>query len=69
MYVPVIYNACKCTCNILCRGHPSKCIQLHTNIDAYKCSFYPSVIRLWNALPNHVTEANSLNEFQSLLSS
>ena len=27
------------------RGHPSRFIQLQTNIDVYKYSFYPSAIR------------------------
>ena len=49
------------------RGHPSRFIQLQTNIDAYKYSFYPSAIRLWNAPPTYVIEANSLEEFQKHL--
>ena len=49
------------------RGHPSRFIQLQTNIDAYKHSFYPSAIRLWNALPTYVIEANSLEDFQKHL--
>ena len=46
------------------RGHPSRFIQLQTNIDAYKYSFYPSATRLWNALPTYVIEAGSLEDFQ-----
>ena len=49
------------------RGHPSKFIQLQTNMDAYKYSFYPSAIRLWNALPTYVIEANSCDDFQKHL--
>ena len=48
------------------RGHSSRFIQLQTNIDAYKYSFYPSAIRLWNALPTYVIEANSLEDFQNI---
>ena len=53
---PVSWNTC---------GHPLRFIQLHTNIDAYKYSFYPSgiIIRCWNALPTYVIEANSLYDF------
>ena len=50
-------------------GHPLRFIQLQTNVDAYKYSFYPSAVRLWNALPTHVIEANSVDDFQSQLSS
>ena len=51
------------------RGHQSRFMQLQTNVDSsYKYSFYPSTIRLWNTLPNHVIEANSGNVFQSYLS-
>ena len=30
------------------RGHQSRFMQLQTNVDSYKYSFYPSTIRLWN---------------------
>ena len=48
-------------------GHPIRFIQLQINIDAYKYSFYPSAIRLWNALPTYMIEANSLEDFQKYL--
>ena len=49
------------------RDHPSRFVQIQTNIDAYKYSFYPSAIKLWNALPTYEIEANSLEEFQKYL--
>ena len=55
---PVSWNTC---------GHASRFIQLQTNIDAYKYSFYPSAIRLWNALPTYMIEAKSLDDFQKHL--
>ena len=50
------------------RGHQSRFMQLQTNVDSYKYCFYPSMIRLWNTLPNHVIEANSVDVFQNYLS-
>jgi len=50
------------------RGHPSRFIQLQTNVVAYKHSFYSLTIRLWNALPIHVIEASSVDDFQNYLS-
>jgi len=45
------------------QGHPSRFIQLQINIDAYEYSFYLSAIGLWNALLNHVIEANFLKAY------
>ena len=49
------------------RGHPLKYIQLPTSIDAYKHSFYPSAIKIWNNLSICVIESQSLEEFQTHL--
>ena len=49
------------------RGHSLRFIQLQTSIDVYKHSFYPSTVRLWNALPNNVIEANSIEDFNRQL--
>jgi len=37
--------------------------QLQTVIDSYKFSFFPSVIRLWNALPPFVINFLTLDDF------
>ena len=37
--------------------------QLQTMIDSYKFSFFPSVIRLWNALPLFVINSLTLDDF------
>ena len=42
------------------RGNHLKFIQPVT-IDAYKFSFYPNVIQLWNNLPDYIVSAQSLD--------
>ena len=37
--------------------------QLSTNIDSYKFSFFPSVIKLWNSLPLSVINSPTLDDF------
>jgi len=37
----------------------------HTNKDTYKHSFFPSTIRLWNALPNNTVGSPSLDSFKA----
>ena len=36
-------------------------------VDAYKNSFYPVTIRLWNTLPEDIIYSNSLRQFRILL--
>ena len=45
------------------RGHPLKFSQLYTRVDAYKFSFIPSTIKLWNTLPDHVVNQQSIEKF------
>ena len=42
--------------------------QLMTNIDSYKFSFFPSVIKLWNPLPPYIANSPSLDQFCNNLS-
>ena len=44
------------------RGHQSKFMQLQTNVDSYKYSFYQSTIRLWNTLPNHMIDSRCFSK-------
>ena len=37
--------------------------QLDTQIDSYKFSFFPSVIKLWNSLPPFVINSPTLDDF------
>jgi len=36
------------------RGHPLRLMQLQTNLDCYKHSFFPHAIRIWNSLPTDI---------------
>jgi len=37
--------------------------QLYTRVDAYKYSFLPSAIKLWNTLPTNVVDQKTVNQF------
>ena len=45
----------------LTRGNDLKLIHPPTNIDAYKYSFFPDAIHLWNNLPSSFMHANSVD--------
>ena len=43
------------------RGHHRRFTQPFTRIDSYlRISFFPSSIKLWNALPNYVLDSNNI---------
>ena len=37
--------------------------QLHTNVDSFKFSFFPSTIKLWNQLPTNITDSATYTKF------
>ena len=45
----------------------NKFIHLYSRIDSYKFSFFPRAIRLWNSLPNCVTQSVSFDIFKPLI--
>ena len=49
------------------RGHNMKYNQLTTRTNYYKYSFFPSLIPLWNSLPEHVASSGSLDIFKARL--
>jgi len=49
------------------RGHKYKLYKQQASINAYKYFFSNRVCDIWNALPNFVVEASSLNSFRRLL--
>ena len=49
------------------RSGTNKFIHLYSRIDSYKFSFFPRAIRLWNSLPNHVTQSASFDIFKPLI--
>ena len=46
------------------RGHNARFLQPHTRVRAYKHSFFPSTIRIWNTLPEELTQKPSLESFK-----
>ena len=49
------------------RGHNKKFIVIQSRIDAYKFSFFPRVISLWNNLPQDIVQTPTYEQFQDLL--
>ena len=54
--------------NGVTRGHHNKYLQPATRTDAYKHSFFPSAIKLWNVLPEELIDAKTIDKFKNLLS-
>ena len=46
------------------RGHNARFLQPNTRVRAYKHSFFPSTIRIWNTLPEELTQKPSLESFK-----
>ena len=46
------------------RGHNARFHQPYTRVLAYKHSFFPSTIRIWNSLPENLTQKPSLESFR-----
>ena len=46
------------------RGNSMRYLQPFCRTDAYRCSFFPSGIRLWNQLPECVVTAPTLETFK-----
>ena len=53
--------------NVLTRGHLNRYKQPFTRINAYKYSFYPDTIKLWNNLPANIIDCTSLQSFNNLI--
>ena len=49
------------------RGHNRKFVVPQSRINAYRHSFFPSTIMLWNSLPTSVVMSSSLATFQTNL--
>ena len=46
------------------RGHGTRFLVPYCSVNAYKSSFFPSTIRLWNSLPVSTVTAPSLDAFK-----
>ena len=46
------------------RGDPLKFKHLQAHVDAFKYSFYPSAIKIWNSLPSEVALSSNLEQFK-----
>ena len=46
------------------RGHNVRFLQPHTSVLKYKHSFFLSMIRIWNKLPEGLTQKPSLESFK-----
>ena len=50
--------------NLSTRGHNLRFLNPFCRIDVYQHSFFPSSIRLWNSLPEHLATADTLEAFK-----
>jgi len=46
------------------RGHPLNFKHLQAHVKAFKHSFYPSTIKIWNSLPNEVALFSMFEQFK-----
>ena len=53
--VPMMYDT---------SGHNMRFMQPMTRTDSYLHSFFPSVIKIWNSLPQHVIDLKDIDEFK-----
>ena len=49
------------------RGHDLKFHQIYARTNYYKYTFFPSIIPLWNSLPDNVASAKNLDDFKEKL--
>ena len=49
------------------RGHQQRFLPYYCSVNAYQGSFFPSAIRLWNALPASTVSAQSIDDFKDLI--
>ena len=49
------------------RPHNQKYMKPATRIDAYKYSFFPATIHLWNILPANIVESGSIQSFKTAI--
>jgi len=52
------------------RGHRMRFLQPMIRVDSYKFSFFPSAIKIWNSLPQHViklTDSSKIEQFKHRL--
>ena len=49
------------------RGHNMRFMQPMTRTDSYLHSFFPSAIKIWNSLPQHVIDSKDIDEFKQRL--
>ena len=51
----------------LTRGHSKRFMLPTTRLNSYKHSFFPSAIKIWNSLPQHVIDLTDIEEFKHSL--
>ena len=49
------------------RGHSKRFILVMTQINSYKYSFFPSAIKIWDSLPQHVIDLTEIEQFRHSL--
>ena len=49
------------------RGHNNKLVHISSRVDAYKFSFFPRIVPLWNKLPDYAISAANFDSFNQYL--
>ena len=49
------------------RGHDNKFVHISSRVDAYKFSFFPRIVPLWNKLPDYAISAANFDLFNQYL--
>ena len=49
------------------RGHNNKFVHISSRVDAYKFSFFPRIVPLWNKLPDYAFSAANFDLFNQYL--
>ena len=61
--IPTQYHPAPKPLAAITRGHPYQYFHQYASVNAYKYSFIPRTIPLWNRLPSEVVSASSVNIF------
>ena len=64
-YIATDYSLVPMTHDI--RGHNMRFMQPITRTNSYLHSFFPSAIKVWNSLPQHVIDSKDIDEFKQRL--
>ena len=63
--VDVVPPNCVIPNHSVTRGHNKKYHHISSRVDTYKFSFYPRIVPIWNALPEYIVNAPTVDIFNN----